>query len=59
VYIKSGILGKYKYIQLLLVPDPSYFTRSILPGSDHILTKLIQAGDETLWSGTHKLINSV
>jgi hypothetical protein len=29
------------------------------PGSDQILVELIQAGGETLWSETHKLINSV
>jgi hypothetical protein len=30
-----------------------------LPGSDHILAELIQAGGEILLSAIHKLINSV
>jgi hypothetical protein len=51
----------------LLVPDPSPFEVEIaiaklkrykLPGSDQIQAELIQAGGETLWSETHKLINS-
>jgi hypothetical protein len=29
------------------------------PGSGQILAELIQAGGETLWSETHKLINSI
>jgi hypothetical protein len=29
------------------------------PGSDQIAAKLIEAGDETLWSEMHKFINSV
>jgi hypothetical protein len=29
------------------------------PGSDQIPAELIQAGDETVWSEIHKLINSV
>jgi hypothetical protein len=51
-----------------LIPDPSLFVVKIaiaklksykLPGSDQILTELIQAGGEILQSEIHKLINSV
>jgi hypothetical protein len=54
--------------QLLLVLETSAcefetgiakFTIYILPCSDHILAKLIQAGAEKLWSEIHKLINSI
>jgi hypothetical protein len=50
-----------------LVPDPLPFEVEIaiaklkkckLPGTDQILTQLIQAGDKTLWSEICKLINS-
>jgi hypothetical protein len=52
----------------LLVCDPSPFEVEIAtaklkryksPGSDQILTELIQAGSETLQSEIHKLINSI
>jgi hypothetical protein len=52
----------------LLVPDPRpseveiaivTLKRYKLPGSDQILAELTQAGGETLWSETHKLINSI
>jgi hypothetical protein len=51
-----------------LVPDPSPFEVEIaienveeykLAGRDEIPVELIQAGGEILWSGTHKLINSI
>jgi hypothetical protein len=56
------------YIAELLVPDPSPFEAEIAiamlkryqsPGSDQISAELIQAEGETLWSETHKIINSV
>jgi hypothetical protein len=51
-----------------LVPGPSHLEDEIAiaklkkyksPGSDQILTELIQAGVETLLSAIHKLYNSV
>jgi hypothetical protein len=51
-----------------LATDPSPFKTEIvmaklkkykLPGSDQNLAELIQAGGEILWSGIHKLINSI
>jgi hypothetical protein len=51
-----------------LVPDPSpleveiaiaKLKRCISPGSDQIPVDLIEAGDETLSSKIHKLINSI
>jgi hypothetical protein len=65
-------VGEVRQIEILtakpLVPDPSPFEVEIFvvklqkykwPGSDKILIQLIQARVETLWSGIHKLINSV
>jgi hypothetical protein len=51
-----------------LVPDPSPFEDEIAlsklkryksPGSDQILTELIQAEGEIIWFEIHKLINSI
>jgi translation initiation factor 2B subunit (eIF-2B alpha/beta/delta family) len=52
----------------VLITDPSpsevkitiaKLKRYKLPGNSQILTELIQAGVEMLWSEIHKLINSV
>jgi hypothetical protein len=64
----SGVRQKEIVIAEPLVPDPDPFEVEIasgkferykLPGIDQILADLIQAGDETLQSEIHKLVNSV
>jgi hypothetical protein len=64
----SQLLNVHRVSDVLLVPDPSPFEVEIataklkrykLPGSDHFLAELIQAGCEILRSKIHKLINSI
>jgi hypothetical protein len=63
------MLGREKYITAEpLVPGPSHLEVEIViaklkkyksPGTDQILTELIQAGGETLLSAIYKLLYSV
>jgi hypothetical protein len=68
VYSVSDVRQKEIHTAESLVPGPSPLEVEIAiaelnkyksPGSDQILTEIIQAGKETLLSQIHKLINSV